>query len=270
MFIHGICPAEGENMQSLFDKYAESVYQFLLKCGNEHDPYHFCGTAARELNSLVSYDQARVIFLDTSGKIYSSVLYGVSKKTWQNFMSWYSDDLIGSKYSLKEPLHVSEDEKVALCDWTDPATCRAHDLFAASYVRPLHLKYCLGIGLTDNHGCLRCIISLDRIRAVPYTEKEIASLRKLYPLLNNYFVNFFTEKTEKLNLMDHLLAEYNLTPRENEIAQLILKGASAKAVAERLCISVTTTYKHIANMYKKMNVTNRQEFIARLHEKERL
>ncbi|EET58851.1 hypothetical protein BRYFOR_09139 [Marvinbryantia formatexigens DSM 14469] len=44
-------------------------------------------------------------------------------------------------------------------------------------------------------------------------------------------------------------------------------GATPAVISERLCISVTTAYKHIANMYKKMNVTNRQEFIARLYEK---
>lgn len=240
-------------------------YQVLLQCGNEHDPCHFCGAIVRELHRLVPYDQARVIFLDVSGKIQSSLLYGVNQHTWQTFMNYYEDDCIGSKYSLKEPLHLTENEKVNLCDWTDQKTQDAHDLFASTYVRPLQLKYCLGMGLSDIHNCIRCIISLDRTKAVPYSEEEIHIIRMLRPLLDNLFINFFTEPAFSVSQQDLMLSAYSLTRRETEIARLILSGATPASISERLCISVTTAYKHIANMYKKMHVSNRQEFIAQLY-----
>ena len=50
-----------------------------------------------------------------------------------------------------------------------------------------------------------------------------------------------------------------------QIAGPVVGGANPASIAERLCISVTTAYKHIANMYKKMEVSNRREFIARLY-----
>ncbi len=34
-------------------------------------------------------------------------------------MDFYEDAQVGSLYSLKEPLQLSEKEKVSLCDWTD-------------------------------------------------------------------------------------------------------------------------------------------------------
>ncbi len=58
------------------------IYRFLLTCTSVHEPYNYCGTLARELNKLLPYDQARVIFFDISGKIVTSLLYGVKKNSW--------------------------------------------------------------------------------------------------------------------------------------------------------------------------------------------
>ena len=251
-------------MQTQTPEKQNQIYDFLLHCGNEHDPYGFCSVTAKELHHLIPYEQARVIFLDVTGKISSSLLFGVDKQDWQNFLNYYSEDCIGSRYSLKEPLRLSENERVALCDWTNLETRKAHDLFESSYVRPLQLKYCLGMSFCDQHACTRCIISLDRTRDVPYREDELALLRKLNPLLNNYFINFFTDRTINLNQQDFMFSEYGLTNRETEIARLILDGATPASIAERLCISVATAYKHLANMYGKMKVSNRQEFVTRL------
>ena len=243
----------------------ELYYQFLLKCGNEHEPFGFCSAIVRELSRLVWYDQARVIFLDITGKIRSSLLYGVNEGTWQTFMSYYSDDCIGSKYSLKEPLQLTENEKVQICDWTDPETWDSHDVFASTYVKPLQLKYCLGMGLSDTQNCIRCIISLDRIKDVPYSEKEIFVIQRLRPLLDNLFINFFTVPAFSASQQELIFSKYSLTKREAEIAGLILAGATPASISARLCISVTTAYKHIANMYKKAGVSNRQEFIVQLY-----
>ena len=62
-------------MQKQSADYMELLYDFLLECGNEHDPYHFCGTIAQKLHRLIPYDQARVIFLNSAGK--NQLLYPV-------------------------------------------------------------------------------------------------------------------------------------------------------------------------------------------------
>lgn len=84
--------------------FCDRLYDFLLACGKEHDPYSFCRTVVKELCPFIPYEQARVIFLGMDGKIVSSLLYGVSQNTWKAFMDFYSDDCIGSIYSLKHPL----------------------------------------------------------------------------------------------------------------------------------------------------------------------
>lgn len=248
-------------------EYCDKLYDFLLTCGNEHDPYSFCGTIVRELCHFIPYDQARVIFLGINGKIVSSMLYGVSQKTWKAFMDFYTDDCIGSRYSLKSPLHLSENEKINVCDWTDEQRKDEHKIFESYYVRPLKLKYCLGIGFSDIGNSIRCIISLDRTSDQRFTEEEVQLIRRLRPLLDNYFINMMKDSSLEISQKDFVLAQANLTEREMEIAQLICNGATPASVSKVLSISINTTYKHIANMYKKLGVSNRQEFICLLNKR---
>ena len=54
----------------------------------------------------------------------------------------------------------------------------------------------------------------------------------------------------------------NLTPREIELLQLIVKGYKNREIAERLMIALKTVENHRANIMKKLNVTNTAELIV--------
>jgi DNA-binding NarL/FixJ family response regulator len=59
------------------------------------------------------------------------------------------------------------------------------------------------------------------------------------------------------------LEESNLTKKENEILQLLMKGASYKEIAAAVFISVETLNSHIKNIYRKLNIHSRAELSAR-------
>lgn len=60
----------------------------------------------------------------------------------------------------------------------------------------------------------------------------------------------------------HLIAcEYELTRREEEILQLLVRGRTAARVAEALCISVATARTHQRNIYAKLGVHNQQDIL---------
>lgn len=48
-----------------------------------------------------------------------------------------------------------------------------------------------------------------------------------------------------------------LTSREQELLKLLVKGLSNQKIAEELVISETTVKNHLANIFRKMNVSNR-------------
>lgn len=66
-------------------------------------------------------------------------------------------------------------------------------------------------------------------------------------------------KPEQSDILDGL----RLSPREKEIALLLLSGKSAKQITEELDITINTANFHIKNLYKKLSISSRSELFAR-------
>jgi predicted ATPase/DNA-binding CsgD family transcriptional regulator len=60
----------------------------------------------------------------------------------------------------------------------------------------------------------------------------------------------------------HGLPAPGLTPREQQIAQLIARGLSNRAIAAELIISPATAARHVANIFTKLGVTSRAQVAA--------
>ncbi|MEP6713234.1 MAG: response regulator transcription factor [Ferruginibacter sp.] len=57
---------------------------------------------------------------------------------------------------------------------------------------------------------------------------------------------------------------YNLTERELEVLQLLAKGHSTKAIADKLKIAFNTVRSHLKNIYVKLHVNCGKEAIAKV------
>lgn len=67
---------------------------------------------------------------------------------------------------------------------------------------------------------------------------------------------------ERLPYTCHLIAcEYDLTRREEEILQLLVRGRTAARIAETLCITTATTRTHLRNIYAKLGVHSQQDVL---------
>lgn len=62
---------------------------------------------------------------------------------------------------------------------------------------------------------------------------------------------------------NELIKTTNLSGREREILQLLVKGLTYKEIAAACFISVQTLNSHIKNIYQKMNVHSRAEIAAK-------
>ena len=69
-------------------------------------------------------------------------------------------------------------------------------------------------------------------------------------------------KSSEINL--EILKQYNFSPRETEIIELMAKGYDNKKIAGDLYISISTAKFHIRNILNKLGVTNRASAIAKI------
>lgn len=86
--------------------------------------------------------------------------------------------------------------------------------------------------------------------------------------LDIYYICFIFDKNWFRNAIqiNHKVAlkHYNLTERENELATLLLDGQSNQNIAQKLCISPYTVKDHIKNIFRKLSVNSREEFILKI------
>ena len=65
----------------------------------------------------------------------------------------------------------------------------------------------------------------------------------------------------KVYTFDPRHADHSITPRQNEIIKLIIKGFSTQEIADRLHVSVNTVKNHKQALFRKVNVKSSVELI---------
>jgi len=81
---------------------------------------------------------------------------------------------------------------------------------------------------------------------------------------NNSDVVVTVEPTPRTALSRLALAAHGLTAREEDVALLVLQGASTRAIATGLHLSPHTVQDHLKQIFTKLGVTSRREMTARL------
>jgi DNA-binding NarL/FixJ family response regulator len=61
--------------------------------------------------------------------------------------------------------------------------------------------------------------------------------------------------------------EYHLTPKEQQVLELMAKGYLYKEIADELNNTVNTIKQHIRNIYEKLHVQNKAEAINKIYMK---
>ena len=80
----------------------------------------------------------------------------------------------------------------------------------------------------------------------------------LYPSLAKTLVEDFLQRT---HLIDGEASLEVLTPREQEVLELLAKGSSNEEIAEILSISKHTVARHRENLMRKLGIHNRSELV---------
>lgn len=118
-------------------------------------------------------------------------------------------------------------------------------------------------------------ISLSRIRSEGgFDAAAIARLTRAFPLIAAIFRRLWAHLSRdeprpspggQSGTIDHLFDDFGrglLSPREREVAMLILKGHSSESIGYHLGISTATVKTHRQKLYAKLNLSTQQELFS--------
>ncbi|MGY5352232.1 LuxR C-terminal-related transcriptional regulator [Wenyingzhuangia sp. IMCC45533] len=73
------------------------------------------------------------------------------------------------------------------------------------------------------------------------------------------------ELSKLANNENNIFTQYDLSPREKEILQLIAAGKTNKEISEETYISVNTVKFHVKKIYQKLEISNRKEIYDKIN-----
>jgi DNA-binding CsgD family transcriptional regulator len=76
--------------------------------------------------------------------------------------------------------------------------------------------------------------------------------------------DFNPKEEAAINKFEQSCQAYSLTSRETNIAKLVCQGFSYKIIGENLFIAERTVKKHVQNIFRKVNVSNKIQLINKL------
>ena len=250
-------------MKSATDIPWEKIYDYVLICGREHDPDHFVQTVLEEMNDLVPYDQGLVYCFDEYRRVEYQHLVNI-KSRWSNMYLKYYSFLLDDNFNLRKEVNERFDiPYVEQITWSEVPLSE----FITDYIMARGVLCTLSMLFFDQNGLPRAAFAFDRTRSSSFSNYEIEIARYAAAQLGNLYKNFFTSPASIPGAAKppfEAKMEILLTKREQEVVKLMCRGLSPAHVAKALKISVSTAYKHIAHIYKKLNVSSQQELLVKV------
>ncbi len=234
---------------------------FLLECGKANTPDDFAQRVIDGIGEFIPYDTASVYLMDGSGKICSHYLRGVDER-WNKIYLAYYIHTDNERYNLFQKRDITPETgrmRLNVYDWEKQTSPE----FVPDFVRARGLLHTCGFGFEDMNKKLRVTFALDRTHPEPFREEEILLLHFILPHLSNLHKNFYYQVSQPSHI--HIAVEEGtLTARESQIAELLCQSMSPAQISQHLHIAQSTTYKHIANIYAKLNVSSQRQLLAKL------
>lgn len=166
----------------------ERIHEYVLTCGEVHDPYKFCVTALENIRDLVPFDQGLFLMFDGNRRISRRYFLDFPER-WSSIYLEYYSRTTDNEFSLNRDLGETPGEPfVNLIDWSAIAG-GSQDDFIRHYIRARGLRYSLSFVFFDLNGAPATAFSLDRVWGSAFRESEINNVRIAVAHLNNLYKN---------------------------------------------------------------------------------
>jgi len=202
----------------------------------------FCERILDGLADLAACDLVCVLLINSDGRVASCAARNLDESLKRSFLLRCAGQRI----------HHSDEAGLAL----DAVLQRCRQPFAR-----------VSLPLSGESGALRGVVMLARTGQPRFRASEREILNLVHPHLENYLrAGLRCELCEALQERNSAAAAAvsSLTARERQVVGLIRDGVHTKEIASYLAICPSTVYRHVSNIFRKLDVRSRGELVALL------
>jgi DNA-binding CsgD family transcriptional regulator len=238
----------------------EKIQDFIAEVGAAENVADFFQRFTQNIDALIPIDLYCVLgVVGPEGGLCESKTVVESGKWFNYFTNYY--------WRLIPDLSKEPGVNTRIVDWNHYMDTE----YANDFMAPQYIRYSLGIQSLGKIPGFTGILALNRSKTSPqFSGQEQQIMEVLQPHLSNIF-RFLTllepRKPETIPIPEP--ADQNpqlekLTPREIEIVGLLCRGLSTNEICTLLVISENTAYRHLNNIFAKLNFSSRTELVAKL------
>ena len=214
---------------------------------------------------LIPYTKGYFILFNEKNEIdmKQSTFLGMDEETFTNYMkAYYEKDYLNYIFEISSDVITYKDTEIL------EDSLKKKTEFYREFLRPNNIPFGAGILLARDTEILG-IINLFRSGELgDFSDKDMYIFDILKEHMTNVTYRLRNARTEsnryKYKNLDKAVVHYGLTAKEHEVALQILEGKSNMEISEKMIISLSTVKKHVYNIYTKVGVKARAQFIALL------
>ena len=239
----------------------ELLNKIIFRIYSEESLFSMRKVLVENLRALIDFDVAEFSLVNEELRLYNSVEINMMSNEVLNIAEKYNQckEIYGAD-STNYIFRYPQSFVAANLTTTLRGISYENTKFYKFFVKSIGMKYCCTLTLRSDDFLLG-ELSLYRSSDPDFNEKDIYILnQKLSHLELRMFKLCRQHNTARLSKSQlNYLLKSMLTDREIQIVELILSDMSNSQIASNLCISINTLKKHTSNIYKKLNVSTRNQ-----------
>lgn len=211
------------------------------------------------ITELLELNGAIFFLIEPDMQHRGAVFYNLNPRIEQDYTRHFSsmDPLNPARFADKHLTVVTLDSQM------QPHLLK-QTLYYQQFMQPHNHRYVADMFFrnnSQNKGEIVAVLSILRqLETGPFTDNELQLLRKLQPFME-YSLNAVylpVRQQQRSSIRDR----FQLTSRELDVLEQLINGASNKAMAEQLSISLATVKTHLHHIFHKTGVQRRTELVS--------
>ncbi len=138
-----------------------------------------------------------------------------------------------------------------------------NSMYYSSLLINENVKYFLTISLAHNKMRVGVLTLFREKDKEDFSDKEVYIAEQIMDHIacyayQSYELDQYNQKSHRIR-PEKLAKQYDLTARESQVLQLLLKGYSTRSICEELHVAEPTAKKHLGGLYSKLKIKNKAE-----------